>query len=254
MIVGMRTRRQAARVAALTGGAQPPGTPKRDGTPQVSRHVDVGADFETHRSAVESVSVLFDMYDGDLEGYAATGRPGQQVPSGWMVTAAKFEVEWPTDPERSRLIRSHFGARRKAFNWGLAQVKADLDARKSDPAHESVEWNQAALRKVWNQAKDEVAPWWAANSKEAYSCGLADLVRALDNWQASKTGKRKGRRVASRASNPRAATRGGRGSPPGRCDSSPIGGPSPCRSSVAYGPRRTLAGCSVTSPLAMRAS
>jgi putative transposase len=94
MIVGMRTRRQAARVAALTGGAQLPGKPKRDGTPQVSRYVDVGADFETHRSAVESVSVLFDLYDGDLEGYAATGRPGQQVPSGWMVTAAKFEVEW----------------------------------------------------------------------------------------------------------------------------------------------------------------
>jgi putative transposase len=181
MIVGMRTRRQAARVAALTGGAQLPGKPKRDGTPQVSRYVDVGADFETHRSAVESVSVLFDLYDGDLEGYAATGRPGQQVPSGWMVTAAKFEVEWPTDPKRSRLIRSHFGARRKAFNWGLAQVKADLDARKSDPAH-------------------------------------------------------------------------GCGSPPGRCDSSPIGAPSPCRSSVAYGPRRTLAGCSVTSPLAVRAS
>ncbi len=30
------------------------------------------------------------------------------------------------------------------------------------------------LRKVWNRAKDEVAPWWAANSKECYSAGLAD--------------------------------------------------------------------------------
>ncbi len=27
------------------------------------------------------------------------------------------------------------GARRKAFNWGLAQVKADLDAKAADPAH-----------------------------------------------------------------------------------------------------------------------
>ena len=89
-------------------------------------------------------------------------------------------------------MRSHFGARRKAFNWGLAQVKADMDARQTDPTHESVGWTQAALRKAWNRVKDEVAPWWADNSKEAYSCGLADLATALSNWKASKTGKPQG--------------------------------------------------------------
>ncbi len=112
-----------------------------------------------------------------------------------MVTGAQFEVGWPTDPQRGRLVRSHFGARRKAFNWGLAQVKADMDARRTDPTHESVEWTQAALRKVWNRVKDQVAPWWAENSKEAYSTGLADLATALSNWKASKTGNRQGRRV-----------------------------------------------------------
>ena len=70
------------------------------------------------------------------------------------------------------LVRSHFGARRKAFNWGLAQVKADLDAKTVDPAHESVGWDLASLRKAWNRAKDAVAPWWAENSKEAYSAGF----------------------------------------------------------------------------------
>jgi putative transposase len=112
-----------------------------------------------------------------------------------MVTAAKFEVDWPADPDREALVRSHFGARRKAFNWGLAQVKADLDAKAVDPAHESVGWDLGSLRKVWNRAKDEVAPWWATNSKECYSSGLADLARALDNWKASKNGTRQGRRV-----------------------------------------------------------
>lgn len=63
-----------------------------------------------------------------------------------MVTAAKFEVEWPADPQRAGLVRSHFGARRKAFNWGLAQVKADLDAKAADPAHESVDWDLKSLR------------------------------------------------------------------------------------------------------------
>jgi putative transposase len=195
MIVGMRTRGQAARVAEATGGVHLAGKPKRGGTPRLSRWVDVGADFDAVRRAVESVSVLFDLYDGDANGYAQTGNCGEQVPTGRIVTAAKFEVEWPADADRARLVRSHFGARRKAFNWGLAGVKADLDARGVDAAHESVGWDLGSLRKVWNRAKDEVAQWWAVNSKEAYSSGLADLARALQNWNASKNGTRKGRRV-----------------------------------------------------------
>jgi putative transposase len=112
-----------------------------------------------------------------------------------MVTAAKFEVEWPSDVDRSGLVRSHFGARRKAFNWGLARVKADLDAKSTNPSHELVGWDLGPLRKAWNLAKHDVAPWWATNSKEAYSAGLADLAQALNNWNASKNGSRKGRRV-----------------------------------------------------------
>jgi putative transposase len=191
----MRTRGQAARIAAATGGAHLAGKPKPDGTPTLSRYVDVGADFEAHRAAVESVSVLFDLYDGDADSYAQTSLPGEPLPSGWVVTAAKFEVQWPTEPERAALVRSHFGARRKAFNWGLAQVKADLDAKTVDPSHESVGWDLGSLRWAWNRAKDEVAPWWAQNSKEAYSSGLTDLARALHNWSAGKNGKRKGRRA-----------------------------------------------------------
>ena len=195
MIVGMRTRAQAAKVAAATGGAHLAGKSKPDGVPRLSRYVDVGADFEAQRPAVESVSVLFDVYDGDADCYAQTGSPGAPLPTGWVVTAAKFEVEWPAESQRAGLVRSHFGARRKAFNWGLAKVKADLDAKAVDPVHESVGWDLGSLRWAWNRAKDEVAPWWAQNSKEAYSSGLADLARALDNWSASSNGTRRGRRV-----------------------------------------------------------
>src|SRR4030081_2743979 len=98
MIVGMRTRGQAERVAALTGGCHLGGKPKRDDTPTLSRYVDVGRDFEVHRQLVESISVLFDLfdlYDGDGS-YVASGSPGEQVPTGWLLTAAKFEVQWPT--------------------------------------------------------------------------------------------------------------------------------------------------------------
>jgi putative transposase len=53
-------------------------------------------------------------------------------------------------------------------------------------------WSAYSLRKLWNQVKDERAPWWGENSKEAYSSGLANLATALGNWHASKTGKRRG--------------------------------------------------------------
>jgi putative transposase len=42
----------------------------------------------------------------------------------------------------------------------------------------SVSWSLPGLRRAWNVAKGEVAPWWAANSKEAYSTGLANLAVA----------------------------------------------------------------------------
>ena len=110
MIVGMRTRAQAAKVAGLIGGTHLPGKPKPDGTLALSRYVDVGSDFELHRQVVESVSVLFGLYGGGADSYAATGSPGATLPTGWMVTAAKFEVEWPAEPQRAALKRRIRGA------------------------------------------------------------------------------------------------------------------------------------------------
>jgi putative transposase len=60
----------------------------------------------------------------------------------------------------------------------------------------SLNWSAYSLRKLWNQAKDTTAPWWAENSTEAYSsAGLANLATALGNWNAPKTGKRRGPKV-----------------------------------------------------------
>jgi putative transposase len=95
MIVAMRTRKQAAKVAELTCGAQLAGRPKPDGTPTLSRYVDVGVEFEAHRAAVESVSVLFELYDGDADGYTAMGCLGEKLPTGWTVTAASSRSTGP---------------------------------------------------------------------------------------------------------------------------------------------------------------
>ncbi|EQD72679.1 transposase, partial [mine drainage metagenome] len=101
------------------------------------------------------------------------------IPDGWVARGFSFEVEWPEDHEVASSIRSQFGGRRYAFNWALGQAKADMDARKIVPAHESVPWNLYSLRKLWNAEKAAIAPWWAENSKEAYSTGIADLSRSM---------------------------------------------------------------------------
>jgi len=117
-----------------------------------------------------------------------------ELPDGWVARGFRFEVE-PTTPAQWSRIAQQFGGRRYAHNWALAQVKANLDARKADPTVPLLAWNLPAIRREWNLAKQEVAPWWRACSKESFSSGIADLVAALHNWSDSKHGRRAGPRV-----------------------------------------------------------
>jgi putative transposase len=55
-----------------------------------------------------------------------------------------------------------------------------------------VPWTLYSLRREWNKAKDEIAPWWRENSKEAYSSGLDALARALRGYFDSRGGARAG--------------------------------------------------------------
>lgn len=97
-------------------------------------------------------------------------------------------------PRIERALCSHVGARRFAFNWGLALVKRRLDAR-AHGEEVSVPTTLPALRKEWNKQKAAVAPWWPQNSKEAYAAGLDGLARGLRAFFDSCAGRRKGRRV-----------------------------------------------------------
>jgi putative transposase len=106
--------------------------------------------------------------------------------------AYRFALD-PTPRQQGRLA-SHVGASRFAFNWGLALVKERLD-RRAAGEDVRVPWSLFQLRREWNRAKDQVAPWWAENSKEAYSSGLDGLARALKNFSDSKGGRRRGARL-----------------------------------------------------------
>lgn len=111
-----------------------------------------------------------------------------------MLEAVKVALD-PT-PRQERLLESHAGAARFAYNAGLAHVK-DMLERGDKP-----EWSYYALRRWWNQAKNTLAvdettgeTWWPENSKEAYNSGLESLADALKNFSKSRKGRRKGRRM-----------------------------------------------------------
>src|SRR5215213_5332085 len=79
------------------------------------------------------------------------------IPDGWVARGFRFEVQ-PTTAEQPGRIAQSFGGRRFAYNWALAQVKANLDAHAADPAVPLLAWNFYELRRAWNQAKDQSRP------------------------------------------------------------------------------------------------
>jgi putative transposase len=109
-----------------------------------------------------------------------------------VIRAYLFALD-PT-PAQAEAMRSHCGAARVAFNWCLAQVKANWTQRAAEasygiPEDQRTPWIDTSaygLRKAWNAAKHEVAPWWAENSKEAYATGCANLAAALGNRAAGR--------------------------------------------------------------------
>jgi len=133
-----------------------------------------------------------------------------EVPPGWVCQAYRFEVDRPS---RHPTISSHEGARRVAWNWALDLIEHQLHARSvyrvlaicqgatSDEANAwakemvPVPWSLPALRRIWNREKNDIAPWWAENSKECYSSAFEALSAAFTSYFDSRAGKRSGPRV-----------------------------------------------------------
>ncbi|HEX2321630.1 MAG TPA: helix-turn-helix domain-containing protein, partial [Streptosporangiaceae bacterium] len=100
--------------------------------------------------------------------------------------AYRFALE-PT-PAQKRALRSHAGASRFAWNWGLSRCRERYAA-------EGRWYSSAGLHKLWNAEKkaDPGLAWWSENSKRAYQEAFRDLDRALRDFIKSKKGLQKGR-------------------------------------------------------------
>jgi IS605 OrfB family transposase len=127
--------------------------------------------------------------------------PRTATPPSMVVRGYRFALD--LTPGQVRDLERHAGAARFAFNWALARAKANLDQRAAERSYgldggdltPALGWNLPALRRAWNAAKPEVAPWWGECSKEAFNTGLDGVARALTNFADSRSGKRAGRRV-----------------------------------------------------------
>jgi putative transposase len=105
----------------------------------------------------------------------------------------------PTEAQE-QAFRSHCGAQRFAFNFGVelaSKIRAQRAAEYSYGMRgaQLTPCSAYALRRAWNAAKHEIAPWWAENSKEAYSSGLANAAAAFQNYGDSWNGTRRGRKI-----------------------------------------------------------
>ena len=115
-----------------------------------------------------------------------------------MIRAYLFALD-PT-PEQVQAFRSHCGAQRFAYNFGVelaGKIRAQRAAEYSYGLRgaELTPCSAYDLRKAWNAAKHERAPWWAENSKEAYSSGLANAAAAFKNFGDSFRDTRRGPKV-----------------------------------------------------------
>ncbi|PWR13987.1 transposase [Micromonospora acroterricola] len=120
-----------------------------------------------------------------------------------MKTTQAYRYALDLTLRQERVVLGHAGAARLAHNWALDRVRAVMGQRAAERSYGVAEehltpvlrWSLPALRKAWNAAKDEIAPWWREYSKEAFNTGLDALARGLKNWSESRSGARKGRPV-----------------------------------------------------------
>ena len=106
-----------------------------------------------------------------------------------------IKVALDPTPRQARLLASNAGAARFVFNLGLMHVKSQLNGLTSCGGKGKADWSMPALRRWWNEWKQELAPWWRENSKEAYTSGLQSLANAFANYFAWRDGERGGDRM-----------------------------------------------------------
>ena len=91
-------------------------------------------------------------------------------------------VKLDPTPSQAQQLASHIGAARFCYNKLLGY------ANEQYAAGEKVGLSGYDLRKLWNANKDEWAPWWAENSREAYGNAALNLGNAFREFFKNRKG------------------------------------------------------------------
>ena len=95
-------------------------------------------------------------------------------------------LQYALTPTKEQLeqLASHSGAARFTYNWALHKIYENWEQVKNDETGtvEYLKINLPNLRKLFNQEKDEIAPWWKENGKNAYDTGIANAVHAFERY------------------------------------------------------------------------
>jgi transposase len=123
-----------------------------------------------------------------------------------VIQACRFALE--PSPPQERMLRSHGGAARFAWNWGLAKCTERYAA-------EGKWYSAIDLHRLWNAAKkaDPALAWWDENSKCAYQTIIAEdlnVTGMLANRRLARAVADQGFGTARRMLNYKAPWNGGR--------------------------------------------
>ena len=106
-----------------------------------------------------------------------------------MLTNQAYKYELQPTKGQLHLLRSHAGAARFAYNWGLAErIRIFEENEGKDRFVSSI-----GQHKAWNSWKRVNAPWWVEVSKCAPQGALQNLEKAFKNfWRSRKAGRKVG--------------------------------------------------------------
>lgn len=93
-------------------------------------------------------------------------------------------LQYALNPTQDQLqeLSSHSGAARFTYNYALNKIYTNWEQVKTGETDEYIKINLPALRKMFNQEKNEIAPWWKENGKTAYDTGLDNAVNAFKKY------------------------------------------------------------------------
>lgn len=100
------------------------------------------------------------------------------------MTERTILLQYALNPTKKQLekLASHSGAARFTYNWTLNKIYENWEQVKKGETEEYLNITLPTMRKLFNQEKEEVAPWWKENGKNAYDTGINNAVHSFQRF------------------------------------------------------------------------